>query len=69
MVDPKEFGELTAQVEQLAKEMEEVRHELTAIKITLAEARGGWKVLMLLGGAVAGLASAVTWAVQHIKFQ
>jgi hypothetical protein len=31
----------------------------------MAEAKGGWKLLMLLGGSAATLGSAATWALTH----
>jgi hypothetical protein len=33
----------------------------------LAEARGGWKTLMLLGGAAGAIGSVITWFVSNLK--
>jgi hypothetical protein len=33
----------------------------------LAEARGGWKTLMLLGGAAGAIGSAITWFISNLK--
>jgi len=33
----------------------------------LAQARGGWRTLMLIGGAAGTLGSAATWVVSHLK--
>jgi hypothetical protein len=45
--------------------MKEMQATLAAIDKTLSEARGGWKVLMLVGGASsvmgAGLVQLVNW--------
>lgn len=45
-------------VDQLHEDMKVVLAELQSIKTTLAEAKGGWRVLMWIGGAggVAGAA-------------
>lgn len=40
---------------------------LNRISSQLAEARGGWKTLMLIGGAAGTLGSAATWVVSHLK--
>ncbi|HEX7891478.1 MAG TPA: hypothetical protein VF522_19155 [Ramlibacter sp.] len=71
-IDPQEFGRLQAHVEQLLESnrllTETVATMSTAIQsmqLQMAEAKGGWKVLMLLGGASASLGSAATWALSH----
>jgi hypothetical protein len=33
----------------------------------LAEARGGWKTLMLIGGAAGTLGSVATWFISHLR--
>jgi len=33
----------------------------------LAEARGGWKTLMLIGGAAGTFGSAATWLISHLR--
>jgi hypothetical protein len=73
-IDPQEFGRLQAQVERLL-ESDRVKTELLetmsvaiqAIQLQLATAKGGWKALMLLGGAAATLGGFVTWALQHFS--
>lgn len=71
-IDPQEFGRLQAQVETLI-ESDRVKTELlqtltdnvTAMRLQLAEANGGWRVLMLLGGAAASFGSFATWLATH----
>lgn len=72
-IDPQEFGRLQAQVEQLLESnrvlTETVATMSTAIQsmqLQMAEAKGGWKVLMLLGGASATFGSAATWFITHM---
>jgi hypothetical protein len=71
-IDPQEFGELKARVEALLKADDEktqllrdLSDNVNAMRLQMAEARGGWKVLMLLGGASASLGGVVTWALTH----
>lgn len=45
-------GRHEAEIEKLQQQMDQVLFELKEIRTTLAEARGGWKTLMWLGGAV-----------------
>lgn len=67
MIDPREFGRLEQEVKQLSKQMEAMQTTLQSISTTLNEAKGGWRALMLLGGAGAAAGSLVTWALQHVK--
>lgn len=46
----------TAQSEKLDRVLEQ-----------LAQARGGWRTLMLIGGAAGTLGSGFTWLVTHLK--
>lgn len=46
----------TAQSEKLDRVLEQ-----------LAQARGGWRTLMLIGGAAGTIGSGVTWLVSHLK--
>lgn len=71
-IDPQEFGRLQAQVEQLlesnrllTESVSTMSTAIQAMQLQMAEAKGGWKVLMLLGGASASLGSALTWAATH----
>lgn len=50
-----QVGRHGAEIESLRREIEEMRQDVREIANTLAEARGGWKTLML----VAGIAGAV----------
>ena len=51
---------MEVQVERLEKDMAELKDDVKAIRATLDKASGGWKVLMLVGGASAVIASFVT---------
>lgn len=45
-----EIAVLKTQVAHLQSHVDEIRTDLKEIKATLAEARGGWKTLMLVAG-------------------
>lgn len=55
----REIGELKAMVATMAD-------KLDAVATTLTEARGGWKLMMLLGGGAATFGSALTWLATHM---
>lgn len=75
-IDPTEFGRLQAQVEALRSDLDritadvgEIKRSLVAIGEQLSEARGGWRTLMLVGGAAASLGGVVAWLVSHVRVQ
>lgn len=64
---------LEVQVSHLSLSMatlEESNQQLTAkldqVLLTLSEARGGWKTLMVVGGAASAVGGFITWAAQHL---
>lgn len=68
-IDPREFGQLQARVEalQLSEQRTSdalalIGEKLDSIGQQLAEARGGWKTLLLVGGAAGALGSGLTKA-------
>ncbi len=65
MIDPQEFGELRAEVRMLRATMDKLDAKMDDISDRLAEAKGGWKVLMGLGGASSVVGGAVTWVATH----
>jgi len=62
-----EIKHIQDDLDSIAAEMKEVRIALAEINKTLSEAKGGWKVLMMIGGAGGAVGSFITWAVQHWK--
>lgn len=72
-IDPQEFGRLQAQVETLIKSdaaktdlLRDLSDNVTAMRLQMAEAKGGWRALMLIGGASATVGSALTWGWSHL---
>jgi hypothetical protein len=71
-IDPQEFGRLQAQVEQLIRSNAVLTEAVTGLNVVIqsmqlqmAEAKGGWKTLMILGGASASLGGLVTGVLSH----
>lgn len=60
-----EIKHLQADMDKMVADMEAIKASLNQINQTLSEAKGGWKVLMMLGGAGGVLGSAITQIVQH----
>jgi prefoldin subunit 5 len=47
-----EIRHLQDDMDKLVSDMEEIKKSLAEINKTLSEAKGGWKTLMAIGGAV-----------------
>jgi len=46
--------------------MDEIKKTLADIQKTLSEAKGGWKTLMYVGGAAAGVGAFIAWLADKI---
>jgi len=55
-----EIKHLQDDMDKLIYDMDSIKKTLSEINTTLAEARGGWKVLMMVGGAGGALGAIVT---------
>jgi hypothetical protein len=53
-------------MDKMVKEMAEIKKSLALIQATLSEAKGGWKTLLMVGGAAATVGGAVSWILQHM---
>lgn len=60
-----EIKHLQSDMDKMVEDMEEIKKAIIEINRTLSEAKGGWKVLMLVGGAAgtlgAGVVQVVHW--------
>ena len=50
---------LQEDMDKMVKEMQEIKLAIQAINKTLSEAKGGWKTLMAVGGAVSVITGVV----------
>jgi hypothetical protein len=74
-IDPMEFGQIRAQVSQLLESdrqktllLQAMSEDMQAIRLQLAEAKGGWRLLVALGGAASALGGVITWGLSHIRW-
>jgi hypothetical protein len=61
-----EIAELRGDIAELKAGMAGVQLALQTIQATLSEARGGWRTLMLVGGAGTTLGGCLAWALEHL---
>jgi prefoldin subunit 5 len=66
-VHENEIKHLQTDMDKLVKDMEELKASIAEISKTLAEAKGGWQVLMVMGGIGAAFGSVVGWAIEHFS--
>jgi hypothetical protein len=67
--DSLQIARLEAQFAFMRETLMKMDERLEVMERQLAEAKGGWRTLMWLGGAAAGLGSVVTWALSHVRLQ
>jgi len=61
-----EVGHLTRSVIDLQESNHELTAKLDQVLLTVSEARGGSKTLMVVGGAASSAGAAVAWIIQHM---
>ncbi|SFM63432.1 hypothetical protein [Rugamonas rubra] len=60
-----EVGHLTASMVDLKASQAAMGAKLDAVLAQLSEAKGGWKTLMLVGGAASSIGAGLTWLLNH----
>lgn len=58
---------LQMDMDKMAKDLDEIKEALISINITLSEAKGGWKLLLVVGGIGASVATVVAWILDFLK--
>ena len=58
---------LQSDMDKMVKDMDEIKETIKEISKTLSEAKGGWKLLLVVGGIGASVATFVTWAIDMVK--
>jgi len=61
-----EIKHLQADMDKLVRDMGAIKQTLDSINSTLSEAKGGWKVLMLVGGAGGVVGAGISWLIENI---
>jgi prefoldin subunit 5 len=64
-----ELSHLRRDVDLLAGAVERLTAALNNVNTTMSEARGGWRMMMLLGGASATFGGLLTWLLQHLSLK
>ena len=62
-----EIKHLQSDMDKMVEDMEEIKKAIIEINKTLSEAKGGWKVLMLVGGAAGTIGAGIVQVVHWIK--
>lgn len=58
---------LQVDMDKMVKDIDEIKEAIRAISVTLSEAKGGWKLLLMVGGIGASVATAVAWIFDYLK--
>lgn len=64
----RDLGRHEAEIDALKDSIEELKVEVKRISATLSEARGGWRTLMLVGGAASVLGAAASRFFEFLGF-
>jgi negative regulator of sigma E activity len=56
-------------MQTMERDMLAMSEKLDMVLSALTEAKGGWRAMMWIAGAVASAAAAVTWALQHVTLK
>lgn len=54
------------EIARLSTTVGDLVHSVNAMRDQLTEAKGGWKTLMLLGGASASFGGVLSWVADHL---
>jgi prefoldin subunit 5 len=58
---------LQTDMDKMVKDIDEIKEALRSISVTLSEAKGGWKLLLVVGGIGASVATVVAWILDYLK--
>ena len=58
--------QLDTELKALTHGLEELQVQMGQILDKLNEAKGGWRMLMWLGGGAASLGAGISWALTHV---
>ena len=66
-IDPRDFGKMESQVAQLVKDMDEMKANVQAMRNLMEQSKGGWRVLVFLGGIAGTIGGVIGWFISHTK--
>ena len=62
-VTSEKISRIESDLEALSLSLRQLNETLTEISVTLSEAKGGWKMLMVVGGAGAAMGSGIGYLI------
>ena len=62
-----DIAHLQDDMDKLVADINDIKATLAAIQTTLAEAKGGWRMLMMIGGISGTVGAAITQAAHYIS--
>lgn len=64
-----QFSAMRHTLEEMSEVQRETQRQLADMRAQLEQAKGGWRTLMLLGGAASALGAFLSWMVAHVRLQ
>jgi len=61
-----EIKHLQQEVDKIAGAVDDIKNTLHTISATLSEAKGGWRIVLAVGGALGVIASVVPWVIDNV---
>lgn len=61
-----QVGNLTQGMAELQESNQQLAAKVDQVLLALSEARGGWRTLMIVGGAASSATAALAWVLQHL---
>lgn len=60
-----DIARMEVQIDSLTQVVADLSADIKAMRGQMDEARGGWRTLMLVGGAASSMGAGLTWILQH----
>jgi len=67
-ISPREYGQLEADVRHLQASVQAMQMDIKVMRDLMEQSRGGWRMLMLLGGAASTLGAVAGWIAHNLSF-
>lgn len=61
------FAAMRSDMVKMEGQLLDMTNKLDQVLAALSEAKGGWKLMMAIGGAAGALAAGVAWMISHVK--
>ena len=67
-INPREYGQLEADVRHLQASVQSMQLDIKAMRDLMEQSRGGWRLLMLLGGTASTFGAVAGWIAHNLSF-